>query len=192
MTALSRLLDNARIRLPGALDGLIQLELFNVIDEFCRTTNGYREILETDLVVGQSIYAIEPEDREILLVYQTAHPTLGVTGAIFDDGSIALPEAPVAADLDYPLMTEVSLTPRHGASQDASLWLPAELYERWFNYLLDGVLWRMMSQIAKPYSSERMALYHSRRFRNGMAIARTRVVGDSEPNSVAWSFPAFT
>lgn len=192
MSVLDRLRDNLRTQLPGAIDRAVELELFNVIDEFCRTTNAYRELIETTLTEGESIYQIEPPDREILLVYQTAHLTMTVVGAVFDDGRIGLPLDPTAEDVAHPLLTEVSLTPRYGGSQDPVDWLPVELYERWFQTLLNGVLWRMMSQPAKPYSSERLALYHSRRFRNGMAIARTRAVGDSEPNSIAWAFPAFT
>jgi hypothetical protein len=184
--------DTLRIRLPGAVDGLINLELFNLLDEFCRTTNAYREVLSTQLEEGVQNYEITPEGKEILLVYQTAHYSLSVGGALFDDGVLKLPNPPTPEDLAYPLYTEVSLVPTDSQA-DPESWLPAPLYQRFHQALLDGTLSRMMSQVAKPYSSERMALFHGRRFRNHMALARARVVGDSEPGAGGnWRFPRHT
>ena len=40
---LLRLMDNLRIKLPAALDGVIQLELFNALDEFCRDSQTWVE-----------------------------------------------------------------------------------------------------------------------------------------------------
>ncbi len=190
MSNYTRLLDNLRIRLPGALDGLIKLELFNVIDEFCRTTDANRREIETTLTAGVNVYDIRPADAEIVMALQVAHKTLSVRSAVYDAGFMTLTTTPTAEDATEPLVTQVSVAPLYGIG-NPELWLSDELYQKWFNWLLDGVLWRMMSQAAKPYSSERMALYHSRRFRNGMAIARTQAGVENTPNASAWAFPAF-
>jgi hypothetical protein len=190
MSNYTRLIDNLRIRLPGALDGLIRLELFNVIDEFCRTTDANRREIQTTLTAGVNQYDIRPDDAEIVMALQVAHKTLSARGIVYDAGFIVVTDTPSAADVTEPLVTQVSVTPLYG-NGDPELWLSEELYQKWFSWLLEGVLWRMMSQVAKPYSSERMALYHSRRFRNGMAIVRTQAGVENTPNASAWAFPAF-
>ncbi|RKX47794.1 MAG: hypothetical protein DRP64_00060 [Verrucomicrobia bacterium] len=46
-------------------------------------------------------------------------------------------------------------------------------YERYhFDKILDGATGRLFSQPGKPYTNPKMAQYHLRRFRNGMAQAR--------------------
>ena len=49
----------------------------------------------------------------------------------------------------------------------------------------------MMSQAAKPYSSERLAVYHMRRFRSGIAAARTDAMRQNAYRGQAWRFPSF-
>lgn len=191
MAAHDTLMSTLRSRLPSAMDGLIELELFNTIDELCRATNAYREMIATDLIEGQGIYTIEPGDREILLVYETAHPTMTVFGSVFDAGQIAVPVAPTEEDLEYPLLTSVSMTPRIGGAVDPASWLPQLYYERFHQALLDGVQGRMMSQIAKPYTNPQGALYHLRRFRNAIRILGSTASNDSEPGAQRWVFPAF-
>jgi hypothetical protein len=188
--AYAELRDTLRIRLPGALDGGITLELFNVIDEWCRRTNAYRVFVETTLVAGQKTYVIAPAGLEPLIVYQTAHQTLDVDGAAYDDGQIVLPTAPEADDVLSPLVTEISVAPLYGDGDPAD-WLPVYLYQRFHQALIDGVLSRMHSQAAKPYSDVRRAEYHGRRLRNHMRTAIARVVGDSEVSPQRWAFPRY-
>jgi hypothetical protein len=188
--AYAELRDTLRIRLPGALDGGINLELFNVIDEWCRRTNAYREFIETTLTVGQDTYAIAPAGLDPIIIYQVVHPTLDISGAIYDAGQITLPNAPDATDATEALITEASVAPLYGTG-DPEDWLPEALYQRFHQALIDGVLSRMHSQPAKPYSDVRRAEYHGRRLRNHMRTAIARVVGDSEVSPQRWAFPRF-
>lgn len=48
-----RLMQTLRVDLPGSGDELLQLQLFNVIDEFCRRTNAWRQ--ETDITLEEGV-----------------------------------------------------------------------------------------------------------------------------------------
>jgi hypothetical protein len=49
----------------------------------------------------------------------------------------------------------------------------------------------MLSQIAKPYSSAQLALFHARRFRNFLATTRAYVQRGGVPDGQAWRFPSW-
>ena len=57
--------------------------------------------------------------------------------------------------------------------------------------LLDGLVGRMMSQPAKPYTNPALGLNHLRKFRNAISFAGTESVRRNVANSQAWRFPPF-
>jgi hypothetical protein len=188
--AYAELRDTLRIRLPGALDGGINLELFNVIDEFCRQATAYRETLSVPLVAGTAAYPITPADREILVLYHLRHPSLDARKAVFDDGVLTLDPVPTAEDAADPLEVDVSLSPAYGTG-DPEDWLPPALYQRFHQALLDGVLSRMHGQAAKPYSDVRRGTFHGQRFRNAIRIATARAVAPHTQSPQTWRFPRY-
>ena len=64
-----RTMNELRIRIPGALDSVLQLELFNVCDDFLQGTNIWREAISFRPVypskVGDTVM-IETEDTGII------------------------------------------------------------------------------------------------------------------------------
>jgi len=69
--------------------------------------------------------------------------------------------------------------------------LPDWMWDKHYACILDGVLSRMMSQPGKPYSSERLAIYHGRRFRNAIASARVEAMRSNKYRGQNWQFPQF-
>jgi hypothetical protein len=67
--------------------------------------------------------------------------------------------------------------------------VPDWMVERYRSVLLDGVLARMMSHAAKPYSSPTMAAYHQRAFNSGMGTARIEADRQNTWGAQAWRFP---
>ena len=55
---LSRLMDNLRIKLPGALDGVIQLEMFSALNEFFQNSNAWTEDIEFETVGNEQSYLL--------------------------------------------------------------------------------------------------------------------------------------
>lgn len=176
------IIDNVRAKVPGVLDGMITLELGNAINEFLDVTNAWQEDVPFVTVEDQVEYPISATEGDI-------NRFLGVTR----DGSpasasFAMPDIltlPHALTAGHEMVAKFALTP---PSTDA-LNVPDWMFLKFRIALIDGTLGRLMSQIAKPYANERMAIYHLRRFRNQTAQARSEVLRQFNYAGQAWSFP---
>jgi hypothetical protein len=186
------LMDTLRLRLPGARDGTMHVEMFNVIDEICRTTHAFRKELEITPVVNQQVYNIATTGFEVLITYQVTHDTLGLDGSTFDANVLTIPSKPTASDVADPLILEASVTPVRGGADTPSAWLDNTHWSRFYQAILDGTLFRMHSQVAKPYTSQPNSVYHGRRFRSEMAKLTARAGHVSEIDPQGWSFPLHT
>jgi uncharacterized Fe-S cluster protein YjdI len=189
-TALDRVMDVLRVRLPGAKDSVIHLELFNAIDEFCRHAYAWVETITVPLVAGQTVYAVTPAGTEIVEALSIDHATLQSAGIVYSAGTIALDGAPEADDLATPLALVAVLTPSPLNTAPAD-WLPADLVAKHYAALVDGTLSKMMMQAAKPYSNPALAQFHGRRFRNAIALATVDARTGDVAGVRAWSFPRF-
>lgn len=184
------LMDTLRIRLPGAKDGALQLELGNTIDEICRYGDVYQEILQVHLIMGQTQYTITPTDKEIIKLFQVIHDTLDLTEAVYDAGELSLAYGPLASDTTLPMFVHVSLVPEI-AGTDWVNWLPERLWKGLYQTLIDGVCFRMMTQLGKQYSNPKMAVYHGKRFRSAISSVRYRASQGDLTGGQNWVFPRF-
>jgi len=197
--ALDRLMNDLRVRLPGALDDAIKLELFSVVDEFCKETNAWQEKIILPVHSGETSYEIEPEDNRAIIVR-----LLYVVTYNPDDSSSAT--LPVAAALPQPDLIIFALPPSDVSEYAVTVALapidPVNVsdglpqFPDWFlilysQELIDGVLARMMSQPAKPYFSREGFRYHGRRFRAAMSRVRGAVIQQNAYGAQTWRFPAF-
>jgi hypothetical protein len=66
---------------------------------------------------------------------------------------------------------------------------PGWIYDRYERTFVEGLISRMMEQPAKPYSNEKGAILHGRRFQNGMSQARAEVQHMFVRSANVWSFP---
>ena len=55
--------------------------------------------------------------------------------------------------------------------------------------VLSGLLGRMMSQPAKPYTNMQLSVYHMRRFRDGIARAKVEAMHQNVYRAQSWRFP---
>lgn len=191
-TLTQRLMDNLRMNLPGAQDAWSTLELFNTVDEFCRTTNGWQDVEPITLVVGQTTYTITPAQTEILEIVQIAHPTLNLVSAAYSFGKLALLTPPTAVDVAAgQLLVTLNLTPDIDPGTDPEHWIPADMWRTHYQVWLHGVLGRMMSQLSKPYSNPQMGVYHLKKFRSLMFEAKHAIDAGPVPDGQTWKFPYF-
>jgi len=185
---LNRLMDNLRIRLPGAVDAAIQNELFATLDEFLQASNIWTEDVEFAVQAGQTTYEVMPSgvaaiNRLMGVVDQNQLP-VAVTMAT--PGEIVLVYEPTTVGT---YTAQLSLTISDPTTRDGYPVLPDWILGFYANDFMDGVLGRMMSQIAKPYTNERMAIYHMRRF--GGATSRAKVAAQHRNiyRGQNWRFP---
>jgi hypothetical protein len=189
MANATNILRNARTHLPGATEDVLEMELFNVIDEFCRDAGAWGETIELELLEGTSVYPVDWTYGDPLQLYEVAHDTFGTTDAVYDPETrmISFAGIPTAEDVEYPVFLSATMIPV--LTDGMELWLPPRLWTQYHQAILSGLLARMMGQPNKPYSNPALAVYHARRFRNFIGQARAFTTSNGEPGGQNWSFP---
>ena len=189
--AIDRMMASVRPRLPGALDPAIQNELFIVVDEFLRGSLAWQECVDVQTQVGLSEYDVVPDESAIILqlmsVEDKTEGCVGVQAGMPTPGVLKLQNPPTQTDL---LKVKVSLTINAPTSSDGFPLVPLWLCDRYAQTAwLDGVLGKMMSQPAKPYSNQVQALYHLRRFRGWVSKAKVAAQHANVYRGQNWQYP---
>lgn len=187
-----RLMNNARVRLPGATDGAIQLELFNVLNEFFQDSDIWQEEIEFAVTSADdpdtTTYYIEAESvasiHRLLSIVNSDDQT--VYGTMQVPGEIILDTQPGQNDT---YTATVSLTVNDPVTRDNFPEYPQWILNKYYLGLLDGLLGRMMSQPAKPFTNVQLAAYHTRKFRSTIAQASFDATHKNLANAQAWRFP---
>lgn len=198
--AVARLMENARSRLPGATDTLIQYELFNVMDDFFKGSNTWQEDIDIQVPgldpVG-TIYELTPSGPSIIdkLMWVFSVPPTSTIGrgcqigsAMSTPGELTLtlqPSSPVT------YRATVALTVQDPTTRDGYVTFPAWVLAKYRAVILDGLLGKMMSQPQKPWSNTQLAVLHMRKFNTKVASARVEMTRNNKYRQQAWMFPGF-
>ena len=194
---MNRLMDNARFRLPGALDAAIQFELFAVLNEFFQETNiWYEDIAFAVTPTSDSYlenpsaytYELEPVEGGIInRLFGVANTNGFRQGAIMPTpGQLILQFSPNQADT---YTARVAKTITDPVTRDGYPVFPDWIMQKYGSDILDGVLGRMMGQVAKPYSSPAIATVHLRNFKQGIGKAKAEAMHANVYRGQNWSFP---
>jgi hypothetical protein len=189
--ATQRFINNARTSLPGSLDNVIQLEFFNVMDEFFRTTGIWTEDVDFSVAYGDlagEIYYIEPESvsKIVRLIGVCNRDAIPVRAAMSIPGEVTLVLPPGQNDI---YTARVSLTINDPTQHDNYPEFPEWILQRYFVGLTDGVMARMMMQPAKPYTNANLATLHAKLYRRMESYACTEALRLNVQNAQAWVFP---
>lgn len=186
--ALDRLLDNLRVRLPGALDSTIRFELFAALDEFfTRSTTWSSDLTFAVTTTGKSYQLHPPVGARIHLLRTVQDADEGYHSATLgNNGLVVL--------LNYPQIAQtysadVVLTVADPVTRAGDPVVPDWVYADHGETVLHGVLARMMSQPAKPYTSTQLAAFHARAFRSGISEARIRADREGLYRGQTWRYP---
>lgn len=185
---LDRLMDNCRIRLPGVVDDVLKLELYSVLNEFFQGSNSWNEDITFTVTSGVVDYPITPSGVSKIV------RLLGVVNSEERFVGAAMPEQDTITLLTIPNKTEayiarVVLTVGDPLDAYGYPEYPEWALSSYFDEIADGVIGRAMSQVAKPYTNERMAIYHMRRFRGGVSRAKVEWQHQNVYRGQNWSFP---
>lgn len=184
---LTRLMNNARIKLPGALDSTIQLELFATVEEFLASTNAWIEDINFAVTPASKSYQITPTDGVINRLISVVDSGGATQHAIMSiPGTIQLQFSPSKSDTFTARVAKTVTDPVDSGGYPV---FPDWILEKYGSDMLDGVLGRMMGQIAKPYSSPSIAMYHLRKFEKGVNRARAEVSHGNLYRAQNWRFP---
>lgn len=186
-TELDRLMDNVRIRLPGAVDSVIRLEIFNVMDDFFQRSNSWTEdvTFTTDPGVTEYDVTCGPGNPNRLMYVVNAD---GIAqAATFElPGTLVIASAPTEAE---EWTARIAMTVRDPIGRDGVPYFPDWILSKYGTDLIDGVLGRMMSQVAKPYSNMQMAQFHSKRFGSVVNQAKVEAMHKNVYRGQTWRFP---
>ena len=195
--SMNRLMDNARVRLPGALDNTILAELFSVVNDFCSGSNVWRQQFEFEVLTRASSPVTAPDDFTYTLYPPTGARIVRLLGVIdegnvpvrvqlIDPNSVFLDRSP-SSDSTYQALAVLTVT--DPVTRAGEPMVPDWIVGDFNDVLLDGVLARMMSQAAKPYSSPAMGALHYGMFKKGIADARIAKDSGNVYGQQNWSFP---
>jgi hypothetical protein len=185
---LARLMDNLRVRLPGAVDEAIKLEYFTTMDLFFQSTNIWVEDID---------FAVTPDVEDYVVTPSGVATIVRLMGVVNSDGRAQSATMRVPGEItlqtspsqDDTYTVRVALTVTDPVTRDGYPEYPDWIITKYAANILDGVLGRMMSQIAKPYYNERMAIYHSRRFGNCITTAKVEAMHQNVYRGQNWKFP---
>lgn len=192
----NRLMDNARIRLPGALDAALQLELFSVLNEFFQVSNIWYEDVQFQVNPTTVNYLNDP-NAYTYPIYPTAGTITRLIGVVDANGypqraympelgSLVLAYSPNTAQT---YTARVALTVTDPVTREGYPDFPDWIMNKYGNDILDGLLGRMMSQLAKPYSSTTMAQYHLKNFKQAVNQAKVEATHQNVYRGQNWRFP---
>ena len=183
-----RFMNQARVKLTGSSDAGIKAELFDVLHEFFSDSDSWHETLTVPIVVGTTTYSLIPaHGGKIIRLLGVFDPNNIPQPAFMPEfGTLSL-VYPSNTSQNYTVVVskQVQLPTTRDDVPDAPHWV-LPVYER---TILDGVLGKMMGQQNKSYSSDTLSTYHLKRFRDGIAMARTAASRQNTKGAQNWSYP---
>jgi hypothetical protein len=187
---ITRLMDNARLHVPGALDAALKLELFNTFDDFLQRSLFWQESIDYMTSVGRTSYELAgTEDGAIVSLVSNVNGSDTPIRATMDTlGAIELAITPAQVE---ELTATVAYTVVDPVDVDDYPRIPDLLLSKYGAGILAGLIARMMSQPAKPYTNERLAIFNSRKFNAAVATARAAVAHANLHGGQTWRFPSF-
>jgi len=198
---LERMFALADIELVGASRAGLKTMLYEVMDEFISDSNCWSEQIPLTLSSNIQTYTLTPSQggailRLVAVIDQNCvgYPSFLQIGS-GPPGAPSVNPPGALLQLVWPQNTTIPVTvivikkltlptQKHDVP-DAPQWL-LPIYER---QILDGLLGRMMLQPNKSYSSKDGAQYHLKRFRDGIAVAKTAVMRSNLFGGQSWRFP---
>ena len=180
-------MDRARDKLPGASNASVKAEVYDVLTEFFRDTSSWLEDLTVHVFTDTTAYDIVPTEGQIIRLIQVFDSNrIPQPATMANFGQIVL-QWPTTVEQDYTVTVAKNVVlPKTSSDMPVG---PEWVFPTWGNVILDGVLGKMMGSLARPYSNQTLAAYHLRRFRDGMAQARTATLRRNTYGVQAWAFP---
>lgn len=197
-------LNECRIKLPGASDSGIQQELWGTIKEFLQDTNAWIEHQKLLVTAGVQSYVVTPREggQIIRLVgvidgnrspVSAAMQNLGTLDVFqtINISSVVIPPTDTTLAANHPWTFCVVKNIAFPQTKDLLPIAPEFVLKVYSQAIIDGVLGRMMMQQAKTYTNTQLGTYHLKRFRDEIGTARNDTWNQNLLGGQRWRFPAF-
>lgn len=184
---LDQLMNQLRVKLVGASDAGLKAQLYDVCTEFFRDSLSWYEIIPFTAQPNIVDYSVTPTEGMIIQLAAVVNGDGSLCSAsMFDVGTVHLANAPNESQTLYATVIKTVGLPN---TNDMVPMAPDWLLPQWHLEIQSGVLGNMMLQTDKSYSDRAGALYHLKRFRDGIAQARARTLRANTQGTQAWRFP---
>lgn len=199
---INRLYDNVQAVANGVTLPLLQMALWNTIDEFYRRSTGKRELVFFQLNPGETEVNFDPFDANWRVAWVNAWRAGGAgdggesQGATFGFGWFRGKIIPPATlrDITFPTPQTtrngsalISLVPVNFdsvASEDF-------LWSQWFEAILAGTLMRLHSMPDRPFTNPQLAAVQSVQYSSGIRQARGLAQKQWSDSGGRWAYPYF-
>ena len=187
---ITRLMRNLRVDVPGALDDVIKLKLFDAVSEFMdRSSVAYEEDTLTTVAdeIEYDVSVTGPyQITRLLSLADTSGNEISATMDV--PGVIKLTTPPSAGNIyTYTL----AIKPIDPVDSDGYVQCPDWIIQKYRSIIEAGVKGMLFQMPNKPYSNERLAIYHMRVFNAGIGSARVDAARRNRYRSNQWAFPPF-
>lgn len=196
------LLDSCRVKLPGATDANIKHELFSTVKEFLNDSDAWLETINLLVTAGTQEYALTPKSGGqiislmavldgLRLPVKAAMPEFGTLTVYQAVNVTSVAQAPtdLSRTATTPWIVQVVKNVKLPTTKDQVPIVPDFVLSVYSEYIKDGVLGRMMTEQAKPYTNLQMGAMHLKRYRDGIGIARTKSWSQNLVGGQRWAFP---
>ena len=195
-------LPEVRVAVAGADDALIAQQIDAAIREFFTRATWVETLFPIPLVEDQeryffggmstyyALYLVSAKiDDTPLTVYPQEPLTYSNHTGVWVDGpndQIVVTPAPPAESAGSKLYLKASIKPKKNCSQ-----VPDRIFEMFFDEILDGIKGRLYSMPSKPWTDRQLGLVHTKKFRAGIARARTAGRTGYSSADTAWRYPGW-
>jgi hypothetical protein len=183
----AQLMGQANVSLSGASDVGLKVQLFDTLQRFFDESNCWQEVIKFPVIPDTLDYPLIPMKGGRIL------RLLGVLDQLNVPQPAIMPEIGIVQFM-YPYsnvqdMAAVVIKTVTDPLQCFPPGVPDWLLPTHYLTLLSGVLGGMMLQPGASYSNPQLANYHTQKFRDGIAHARTAMIRANAVGSTSWCFP---
>lgn len=185
---LANIYKTVNIETPGASTTGMKQIMFDTIFEFLKDSSSWQEQIVFTTAANTTSYPITPTGGQIIRLVSVIDPNgVPVSAAMPTLGAVLLQYAQNAG-IALTATVIKNLDPGAGTDWDQIATL-GFLAREWRQALIEGLQGRMMNQPGKSYSNETLALYHLKRYRDGINQARIATVRMNTQGTNAWRYP---
>jgi len=196
---LETVMNMCRVELTGVSDALLKATMFEVMDEFFRDTNSWREEIVFNVAPpatapatpqqfqAATAYPITPSEGQIIRLDGVINGNRSQVAALMPEvGVIHLTHVPNFAQQYTAFVTKNVSLP---LTKDDYPIGPDWLLQKWHLAIKHGMIGYCMNQKNKSYSDIKGALYNLQKFRQFVANVRSAVLRANTIGAAAWRFP---
>jgi hypothetical protein len=183
----AQLMGQASVSLAGASDVGLKVQLFDTLQQFFDESNCWQEWIRFTVIPDTLDYPLAPVKGGRIL------RLLGVVDQLAVAQPAVMPEIGVL-QFPYPFTNtqDMAAVVIKTVTDPLSCFppgIPEWLLPTHYLTLLHGVLGGMMLQPGSSYSNPQMANYHTQKFRDGIAHARTAMLRANTVGATSWRYP---